>query len=715
MVSGSKRAIHEVSGDVVADDDVPLLHRIRNMWQFANLCQWIYLFGKVVKLDDRLDTEEIEAECLKPNSLVLQEIGLALLKNVSSHRGLTHEIFDEYTRRQYMAKAPEKNPFGAQETPAKFAEFDALTKIRVLQQLTQWVMRHPDRLRDKMGEPKDVEQTNWRIEPIGWDADDRTYYVLDDNRVYRMTDAPPPTPPKKRTKAARQGRRASKRRRTNTSVEAEDTDDPIEPPKRVSEGLGRQDEDFGGMLWECVAITLDDVRGLIASFAKTRDENEKVLKSQLEEHLLPILEKQEESRKRKALQRERELINLSKMVNAKRSSRLANKHEQQLAEEQAREEEQRRAVEEAAARKAELKQMKLEAERNRRLASRENRLKDREARRLKHEDELSNLSEDSRSASQGPGRLSDRQRHAEILRTKQALQKLDDEDEGDDWIFDCVCGVYGQVDDGTHSIACEQCNVWQHSKCVGVREDEAEESDFHFICSSCRRAKDDDPQARTIIRLKINRPHTDAPLDAAPDFEQPSSGAAEKTKPAVDLFDSKAKLGAGAVTDKDLDESKTPSDLEAPVHVEPKPVPVTPGMTRSDGHPATSFPPLSHASVNETPRLRGSTSPVRPADGLSSPISRSILATPILSQEGKRVEAAHASTLPSTESGFSPTKQSPAPLPRPRSASSKTSSVPAVFPPTMTLAPSPQQPILTPPEKQAEPARPQPSDIFRAS
>ncbi|KAL9941691.1 hypothetical protein ACHAO5_008741, partial [Verticillium nonalfalfae] len=509
MVSGSKRAIHEVSGDIVADEDVPLLHRIRNMWQFANLCQWIYLFGKVVKLDDRLDTEEIEAECLKPNSLVPQEIGLALLKNVSSHRGLTHEIFDEYTRRQYMAKAPEKNPFGTQEIPAKFAEFDALTKIRVLQQLTQWVMRHPDRLREKMGEPKDVEQTNWRIEPIGWDADDRTYYVLDDNRVYRMTDAPPPTPPKKKTKTARQGRRASKRRRTITSVEADDTDDPIEAPNRVSEGLGRQDEDFGGMLWECVAITLDDVRGLIASFTKTRDENEKVLKSQLEEHLLPILEKQEESRKRKALQRERELINLSKMVNAKRSSRLANKHEQQLAEEQAREEEQHRAVEEAAARKAELKQIKLEAERNRRLASRENRLKDREARRLKHEDELSNLSEDSRT--------------------------------------------------------------------------------------------------RTTIRLKINRPRTDAPLDTAPDFEQSSIGAAEKKKPALDLFDSKAELGTRAVTDKDLDESRTPSDLEALVHVEPEPVPVTPGMTKSDGLPATSFPPLNHAPVNETPMLRGST------------------------------------------------------------------------------------------------------------
>ena len=44
-----------------------------------------------------------------------------------------------------------------------------------------------------------------RIEPTGWDSDDRTYYILDDNRLYRMTQAPPtpvPWKPKKNTKKA---------------------------------------------------------------------------------------------------------------------------------------------------------------------------------------------------------------------------------------------------------------------------------------------------------------------------------------------------------------------------------------------------------------------------------------------------------------------------------------------------------------------------------
>lgn len=92
--------------------------------------------------------QDLEAECLKPGSMKLQEIGLGFLKFLSSHRGLTyvpnsrlgfpgalltrarsHELFDEYTRRQFLSKAPAKNPFGTAETPARFADFDVFTKV----------------------------------------------------------------------------------------------------------------------------------------------------------------------------------------------------------------------------------------------------------------------------------------------------------------------------------------------------------------------------------------------------------------------------------------------------------------------------------------------------------------------------------------------------------------------------------------------------------
>ncbi len=34
-----------------------LLERIRNMWEFANLAQWIFTFGRAVKIDENLDIE----------------------------------------------------------------------------------------------------------------------------------------------------------------------------------------------------------------------------------------------------------------------------------------------------------------------------------------------------------------------------------------------------------------------------------------------------------------------------------------------------------------------------------------------------------------------------------------------------------------------------------------------------------------------------------
>ncbi|KAI0140855.1 hypothetical protein GGR57DRAFT_422000 [Xylariaceae sp. FL1272] len=502
MVSSRKRPAPDSLP--VSDTDIhtnhtaepSLLSRVRSSWHLANLFQWIYLFGRVVKIDDSLGVDDLEAECLKPKSPVLVNIGLCLLKFVSSHRGLTPELFDEYARRQYVAKAPERNPFGTDEVPAKFDDFDALLKLRVLQQLTQWIMLHPERIREKMDEQKPSDQTDWRIEPVGWDGDDRTYYILDDNRLYRSTPAPPVVPawkPKKNTKKAKAAARAAKRRRTSRHAAQDDNTTSEEHDSDVEEVPKPEDDGFGGAKWECLGVGLEQVQAFLATLRKTRDENEKVLRDTIADHLLPLLEKQEESRKRKALQREKELLSLEKMAHAKRSSRLANKAEQQKLEEQAKQEENRQRREAAAVKQEEQKRLKLEADHDSRARTRDERLREREARRLQHEEELAQLSEGSKGPSKD-GRMSQRQRKAEIQKTQQALREL--ESEGDDWVFDCICGVYGQVDDGTHSVACERCNVWQHSKCLGISEEEADRSDFHFICKSCHRPP-------PVVRVKI--------------------------------------------------------------------------------------------------------------------------------------------------------------------------------------------------------------------
>lgn len=341
-----------------------------------------------------------------------------------------------------------------------------------------------------------------RIEPYGWDAQDRTYFVLDDNRVYRFSEPPAVVVSKAKPKPKKtfgSSRRLSKRRRAVSDVVEERLTNDDNDDENNTHG-----SDSGGVQWECVAVTLEDVRLLINSMRKTRDGNEKVLRDQLEVHLLPILERQDESRKRKQEKHEREMLNLAKMASAKRSSRIAHKIEQQKQDEKDREENERLLLEGEEERRAEQKRLKLERERDFRMFSREKRLKERDYRRQLHQKELNQLSEDNKFGPDGTARVSERRVQLEIERNKQVLKELEDEDE--DWTFDCICGLYGQVDDGAHSIACERCNVWQHSKCVNVDEAEADRPDFQFFCTTCRRRIEEENTPRKTIKLKIKGP-----------------------------------------------------------------------------------------------------------------------------------------------------------------------------------------------------------------
>lgn len=58
MPAARKRALREIeSAEAESPKPLSLLHRIRNMWQFANLFQFIVLFGKALKMDDDIDIE----------------------------------------------------------------------------------------------------------------------------------------------------------------------------------------------------------------------------------------------------------------------------------------------------------------------------------------------------------------------------------------------------------------------------------------------------------------------------------------------------------------------------------------------------------------------------------------------------------------------------------------------------------------------------------
>ena len=341
-----------------------------------------------------------------------------------------------------------------------------------------------------------VQSSKWianifpkRIEELGYDSEDRYYYVLDDNRLYRHSFPPVPPPPKPQPKSkSRSARamRASKRRRVSGAAAVGEDEDEAKAGAN-----GDTEKNFmQGMTWECIAVTLSEYQQFLETIQKTRDPNERILRDRLIEDVIPIIEKEEESQQRKVVKREKELFNMELLAGAKRSSRIAGKAERERHEREAEEAAQRQQAELAASRKEETKQKKMEQERQTRVQSREQRTKERERRRLEHEEELERINEEQKKFERGESRMSERHLKAELEKRRKNLEDLTQEDQ---WIFDCSgCGVHGENhDDGSHSVACEKCNVWQHSKCLGISQDEAEREDFLFICRDCKRREEE--------------------------------------------------------------------------------------------------------------------------------------------------------------------------------------------------------------------------------
>lgn len=485
-----------------------------------------------------------------------------------------------------------------------------------------------------------------------------------------MSEAPEPPkaakPKSKKRKPYSGGKRSSKRRRTlQAEEEVKDESENEDGDNHAEKAEEPRDMSLGGMVWECVAITLADVQGLIDSFKKSRDANEKVLRQQLADHLLPILEKQEESRKRKEQQRERELLNLAKMVNAKRSSRLANKAEVKKEEEHKREEEIKAKTEEIERKREEAQQRKLEKERDARLYARERRLKERDARRRLHQEELAQLSEDSKGAPDN-GRISERRIHAEIEKNKQALKELEEDD--DDWTFDCICGLYGQVDDGAHSVACERCNVWQHSKCIGVTAEEAEKPEFHFICSSCRHRLET-PRKTIKIKVKSSASKTDDSPNTTLNSVEKQNGPEQHVqmspsirkssptpvapKPVPSVPEQKPVIPQTAAPVQHTKpqpqtnrQAPLPAPLPVPVSVPSAPRPIVPSVAA----PVPQPPPVSHTAPTVT------VPPKREPTVHSSPISISAITNPISSVPSSNVPPTRPVEVPPN---ISPPRQAP--------------------------------------------------------
>lgn len=58
------RAEMESSEPRQSPQDETMLTKLRNMWEFSNLMQYIFIFGRAVKIDEDFDIEVHLAPCL---------------------------------------------------------------------------------------------------------------------------------------------------------------------------------------------------------------------------------------------------------------------------------------------------------------------------------------------------------------------------------------------------------------------------------------------------------------------------------------------------------------------------------------------------------------------------------------------------------------------------------------------------------------------------
>lgn len=197
-----------------------------------------------------------------------------------------------------------------------------------------------------------------------------------------------------------------------------------------------------GRIWECLAANLDEYNMFLSTIQKSRDPNEKLLYQRIAEEVLPVIQREEESRTRKKARQDRELMTIQKLATAKRSSRLASKFEREREEQETAEAERKRKADIAAALQEQERRKKMEEARESRMMTREQRLKEREYKRILQEEELANLSEDSKKLNSGEARISERHLKTEMEKRRKELAALTEEDV---WNFDCSeCGVHGE-------------------------------------------------------------------------------------------------------------------------------------------------------------------------------------------------------------------------------------------------------------------------------
>ncbi|KAG0051855.1 hypothetical protein BGZ83_003256 [Gryganskiella cystojenkinii] len=457
------------------DPDIHLrLLELRSMKDFAAICQFLHFFHGVFAMEDfetevihpapqnigtcsrnwsgaqaqlleRLITSspsfhasdasfknDLEQALVDPSQMpFLIDLHARMLRQLTQEKRISFDNWIPYAQKEFEKREDERNPWLDTDEASSFEDFSLATKLLILTNLCEWQLDDPERFRAKLKQEEEVA-LDMRVEPIGYDAHERTYWFFDDNRVYRENPQPkkntrkpkPSMPPPPKPKAAPEPRRGTRRSgRHNLEASPEPEPEPEHETPPITPGVE----------WEPVCITRQDWEEFANIFKRSKHPDEKALHTYINQVLPEVLEVFKE--------------------------KLAQQHI-----------------------------------RDNRLKEREQRLKDREeavwerAEKKKKEQERIAKEREARKQRRLNGSPSKGADHSE---DEQAKNEDDEQEEEGDWFFDCVCGVHGQnLDDGELMIACEKCNVWQHVACL-KEEDMAQGGKvkdwkaLQFTCPRC--------------------------------------------------------------------------------------------------------------------------------------------------------------------------------------------------------------------------------------
>ncbi|KAI8922193.1 hypothetical protein DFJ77DRAFT_445680 [Powellomyces hirtus] len=430
------------------------LAELRGYWEFAAVCQFIHLFHVALKIGDGFETEDLESQLASdPPDYQLIELHIQLLKVLLGSlnaRLVTKETWQTYLWKEW-AKRPDDHEIDIEGI--EYSELPLRSRVIILHRLCEWQLDNSEKFRASL---PDEDEAEWRVESVGTDAKGNTYWLFDDNRLYK--EAP----------AAATGKARNQKKGRGKS--------------------GKQEPS-----WELECATIEDWESFPEKFKKTRSTVEKAFYQWLTEDVYPkVLSDLQAKEKQKKIE--------DAMSNRKRSSRLQMREIEKMEQERQVQVQQVSKQSERLRRQEEEKRNRDEMERARRIEAREQRIAEREARLHKISratavgsmptlDEVAAAQSASIKLGAGTPRSSSRQKKK---KAEQAEER---------WYFDCLCGVHGEnLDDGSPMIACGRCNVWQHIACLARANGEAEGSvdikkweALDFVCAGCKQRLEGKP------------------------------------------------------------------------------------------------------------------------------------------------------------------------------------------------------------------------------